>query len=84
MSLVEESHMRVAQFFLTTDGAVLFCYGAMSLFFVAGAPGEPYLSSGRLLYGVLPTVLGLGSFVCAVWLGFGRRVPDSQRTDGSV
>ena len=30
--------MRVAQFFLTTDGAVLFCYGAMSLFSWRGRP----------------------------------------------
>ncbi len=65
--------MRVAQALLTTDGAVLFCYGAVSLLFVPGSPNEPYLSSGRLLYGVLPVVLGLGSFVCAVWLSFGAR-----------
>jgi hypothetical protein len=59
---------RVAQAFLITDGAVLSCYGALSLLFLPPPPGEPYLSSGRLLYGVLPIVLGLASFVCALWL----------------
>jgi hypothetical protein len=67
------SRTRVAQGLLATDGAVLFCYGAVSLLFVPGAPSEGYLSWGRLLYGVLPTALGLGSVVCAVWLGFARR-----------
>jgi hypothetical protein len=66
------SRIRIAQALLTTDGAVLFCYGAISLLFVPGSAGEPYLSSGRLLYGVLPAVLGLGSLACAVWLGFAR------------
>ena len=64
------SRTRVAQAFLTTDGAVLFCYGAMSLLFVPGSPNEPYLSTSRMLYGVLPVALGLGSLICAVWLGF--------------
>ncbi len=66
------SRIRIAQALLTTDGAVLFCYGTISLLFVPGSASEPYLSSGRLLYGVLPAVLGLGSLTCAVWLGFAR------------
>jgi hypothetical protein len=68
-----KSDLRIAQGLLVTDGAVLFCYGAVSLLFVSGAPRESYLSSGRLLYGVLPTVLGLGSLIVAVWLGFPSR-----------
>lgn len=70
------SRIRVAQSLLATDGAVLFCYGLVSLLFVPGAPGETYLSSSRLLYGVLPTVLGLASIVCAVWVSLARR-PES-------
>jgi hypothetical protein len=61
--------MKLAQVLLTTDGAVLFCYGVVSLFFVPGAVGEPYLSSGRVLYGVLPALLGLASVMCAIQLG---------------
>ncbi len=64
--------MNIAQALLITDGAVLFCYGAVSLLLVPGAVHETYLSSGRLLYGVLPTALGLGSFACAVWLGLAK------------
>jgi hypothetical protein len=37
------SRIRVAQGLLVTDGAVLFCYGALSLLFVPGLPGQPYL-----------------------------------------
>ncbi len=74
------SRIRVAQGLLATDGAVLFCYGAVSLLFVPGAPNEAYLSSSRFLYGVVPTVLGLGSLICAVWVGFARR-EDSFRSD---
>lgn len=66
------SRMRVAQALLTTDGAILFCYGVVSLLFVPGSVGEPYLFSGRVLYGVLPAVVGLGSLACAVWLSFAR------------
>lgn len=65
--------IRVVQGLLVTDGAVLSCYGAVSLLFVPGAPSEPYLSLSRLLYGVLPAVLGLGSLVCAVWLSVAPR-----------
>ena len=67
------ARIRVAQSLLVTDGAVLFCYGLVSLLLVPGAPGEVYLSSSRLLYGVLPTVLGLASIVCAVWISSVRR-----------
>jgi hypothetical protein len=65
--------MRAAQALLTTDGAALFCYGAISLLLAPGSPGEAYVSSGRLLYGVLPIVLELGSLVCAVRLSFRAR-----------
>lgn len=59
--------MKIAQAMLVTDGAVLFCYGAVSLLLVPVSAHEPYLSSGRLLYGVLPTALGVGfSHVCAL------------------
>jgi hypothetical protein len=61
--------LRLAQVFLTTDGAVLLVYGMISLLFVPGSAHEPYLSSGRMLYGVLPAVLGLSSVACAIWLG---------------
>jgi len=64
--------MRIAQMMLILDAAVLFCYGLVSLLFVQGSVNEPYLSSGRLFYDVLPTVLGLGSLGCAVWLSFAR------------
>lgn len=37
------SRIRVAQGLLVTDAAVLFCYGALSLLFVPGLPGQPYL-----------------------------------------
>lgn len=66
------SRIGVAQTLLITDGAVLFCYGAISLLFVPGSAGEPYLSPGRWIHGALPAVLGLGSITCAVWLGFAR------------
>gem|GEM_PF-2170237 len=68
------SGIRIAQALLTTDGAFLFCYGALSLFMVPGPAGEPYLSYGRVFSGVLPAVLGLASLACAVWLSF-LRVP---------
>ena len=58
---------------LTTDGAVLFVYGMVSLLLVPNGPQEPYLSTGRLLYGVLPAVLGLASGACALWLAFAPR-----------
>jgi hypothetical protein len=64
--------MKIAQAMLVTDGVVLLCYGALSLLFVPGSVHEPYLSSGRVLYGVLPAALGVGSLVCAIWLGFAR------------
>jgi hypothetical protein len=64
--------MRVAQALLTTDGALLFCHGAISLLLVPSSPGQPYFFSGRMIHGVLPATLGLGSFVCAVWLGICR------------
>jgi hypothetical protein len=57
----------MTQVLLATDGAVLSCYETVSLLFVPGSIHEPYLSSGRLLYGVLPAVLGLASLVCVVW-----------------
>ena len=66
------SRIRTAQAFLSIDGAVLFFYGIVSLLFAPGSPSEPYLSFGRVLYGVLPTALGLGSVGCAAWLGFAR------------
>jgi hypothetical protein len=62
------SRLRLAQGLLVTDSAVLFTYGAVSLLFVPGGANESYLSPGRLVYGVLPIILGLGSLVCAVWL----------------
>lgn len=55
---------------MTTDGAVLLCYSVVSLLLAPRALGEAYLASGRLLYGVLPTVLGLGSLICALLLSF--------------
>lgn len=64
------SRTRLAQLFLTTDGAILFVYGMVSLLFVPGSAHEPYLSSGRMLYGVLPAILGLGSVASAIWLVF--------------
>lgn len=64
--------MRIAQMLLTTDGAILFIYGIVSLLFVPSSAGEPYLSSGRILYGILPSALGLASVACAVWLNFGQ------------
>ena len=57
--------MRIAQMLLTTDGAILFIYGIVSLLFVPSSAGEPYLSSGRILYGILPSALGLASVACA-------------------
>lgn len=68
-----KSRVRVAQGLLVTDGAVLLCYGVVSLLFVPGGLNESYLSSGRLLYGVVPTILGLGSLICAVWVGLASR-----------
>jgi hypothetical protein len=65
-----KSRTRVVQIFLTTDAAFLLWYGALSLLFTPGSVYEPYLSSGRILYGVLPAALGLGSAACAVWIGF--------------
>jgi hypothetical protein len=65
--------MRVAQALLVTDAAVLICGGLFSLFFVPPSLGEPYISSGRLLYGGLPTILGAASLVWAIRLGFGGR-----------
>lgn len=65
--------MRLAQSLLTTDGVVLLYYGALSLLLASGSPGEPYLSSGRLLHGVLPAALGLGSLACAVRLSLLER-----------
>jgi fucose 4-O-acetylase-like acetyltransferase len=70
---------RVAQIVLTTDAAFLIWYGALSLFFTPGSVDEPYLSTGRVFYGVLPAVLGLGSAVCAVWLGFAQ-TPQTDRS----
>ena len=64
------SAMKITQAMLVTDAAFLCCYGASSLLFVPGAPGEPYLSSGRISFGVLPVALGLASLACAVWLAF--------------
>ncbi len=65
--------MRVAQALLATDGVVLLWYGVASLLLVPGATGEAYLSSGRLLYGILPTALGAASIGCALWIGIRRR-----------
>jgi hypothetical protein len=73
-----KSRTRVAQALLVTDAAVLFVYGLVSLLLTPGSPGEPYLSWGRMLYGVLPTALGLGSFGCAVWLALGRSGPSPE------
>jgi hypothetical protein len=61
--------MKIAQAMWVTDGAVLLCYGALSLLFVPASAHAPYLSSGRWFYGVLPATLGLGSLACALWLG---------------
>ncbi len=61
--------MKIAEAMLVTDGAVLLGYGALSLLFVPGSAHEPYLSSGRWFYGVLPATLGLASLACALWLG---------------
>jgi hypothetical protein len=65
--------MKIAQAMLVMDGAFLLCCGALSLLFVPGSAHEPYLSSGRWFYGVLPAALGLGSLVCALWLGLASR-----------
>lgn len=65
--------MRIAQAMLVTDAAVLVVYGALSLLFVPGSANEPYWSSGRLLYGVLPAGLGLASAVTAIWLNSQKR-----------
>ena len=65
--------MKAAQVILTTDGAVLCCYGAVSLLLVPGAAGDSYLSWGRLLYGALPVLLGVASLICAIRLGRARR-----------
>lgn len=52
---------------LGSDGVFLLLFGFSSLLFVPGSAGEPYLSNGRWLYGVLPSVLGVMSLGCAVW-----------------
>lgn len=66
------SRIRFAQAVLTTDGAFLLCYGAVSLLLAPGSAREPYFSSGRMFFGVLPALLGVGSLICAVWLSFAR------------
>jgi hypothetical protein len=58
----------MAMALLTTDAAVLVVYGAISMLMVPGAPGEAYLSSSLLFYGVLPVLLGVASLVGAVRL----------------
>ena len=67
--------LRIAQGILVTDGAVLICYGIISLLFVPSPVGEPYLTISRVLYGVGPPVLGLVSASCAVWLSLRLTCP---------
>jgi hypothetical protein len=62
--------MKIAQALLVSDSAALLCYGLSSLLFVQSAIGEGYWSMGRLLYGVLPTILGTASAAWAIWLSF--------------
>jgi hypothetical protein len=74
------SPTKLAQLILTTDAAFLLWYGALSLLFTPGSVNEPYFSSGRIFYGVVPAALGLGSAICAIWLGFApdRRIESSN------
>jgi hypothetical protein len=65
--------MKIALAMLLADGVVLLCYGVLSLLFVPASIQQPFFSLGRLLYGVLPAALGIGSLWCAIWLGFTRR-----------
>lgn len=57
---------------LGSDGIFLLLYGLSSLLLVPGSIGEPYLSTSRMLYGVLPTALGVISLGCAVWASIAR------------
>ncbi len=76
------SRTRAAQIILTTDAAFLLWYGALSLLFTPGSVNEPYLSSGRILYGVLPAALGVASAIAAVWLGFAQ-TQETHRSDSA-
>jgi hypothetical protein len=57
---------------LGSDGIFLLLYGLSSLLLVPGSVGESYLSTSRMLYGVLPTALGAVSLGCAVWASIAR------------
>lgn len=60
--------MKVASIFLFAAASLLLYYGCVMLFIAPGTPGGQYFSSGRVLYGVIPTVLALGLLLLATWL----------------
>ena len=70
--------MKILAALIVFAGCFLFYYGSVMLFFVPGYPGERYLSVGRIGFGVLPFLGGIGLFALALWI-FNRRRRDAGR-----
>lgn len=72
-----EENMRVARFAILAIASILLYFALGMLLFVPLDPGGPYWAKERIVYGLLPLLLG-GIVICGVQLGSNPHTPEGQ------